>query len=107
MTVHRDRKALLDQILDEHIECRILNHPWQWHDVEEDRHTATEVVICPRCTSERLQDYRKTGPQRGLITDTRYRYVKGYLIEGIGHLTREDRGYLRLRLAAHRKRLRA
>ncbi len=82
------------------LECRNYGHSWRpvtavWI---EDERVYEEMVRCGRCRSERL----KLLDRFGMVVSSQYRYTRGYLKQGIGRLSPQDRGMLRLEAVARR-----
>ncbi len=88
------RKNVAD-VPDEFLDCRDLGHAWARPRVVEDkkfRHY-TRLVVCSRCATERIQVISLAG----MLVATSYRYATGYLLNGAGGLTVDDRAKMRLR----------
>lgn len=90
-TKKKDVSAVDEKFLD----CRDIGHSWVKLSVTEDRRakTFTREVACSRCSTERVQ----VMDLKGYILKARYRYVTGYLLDGAGRLTADDRAIMRLR----------
>lgn len=79
---------------DSQLLCRDFGHSWRPYTAEwipQHRHYV-ETLACQRCKTLRsrlLDEY-------GALLVNRYTYADGYLIEGVGRLTGDDRNHLRL-----------
>lgn len=92
------RTKQLSSIPTQYLACRSLGHNWRYFDVDE-THVDTERVLtqelhCNVCDSYKFQD---VDAETGYIERTRYRYSEGYLVHGLGRLTADDNGFIRLR----------
>jgi hypothetical protein len=79
---------------EEMIECRDLQHSWRkWatHWLPKDREYERQLK-CLRCSTIRVQRLS----ERGLLLGSSYLYVEGYLVKGMGRLSADDKGTLRL-----------
>lgn len=92
----------VEQIHDEHIECRTLQHAWRYTEVErKDRRTLEQWMLCPRCSTRKVQEIDS---RTGEIRATRYHYPEGYVIDGLGFMSKAERGSLRLRAISRKTR---
>jgi len=87
----KDVSAVDEKFLD----CRDIGHTWRKVEVTEDRKLKryTRTVACQNCTTERVQ----VMDLQGYLIKAHYRYVAGYLLDGAGYLTADDRAVMRLR----------
>lgn len=76
------------------LECRALGHAWKYFRVTSKGSYHVQVVLCSRCDATRLQTISR---RTGIIKQTRIKYNKGYVVVGLGYLSKEERGKLRLR----------
>jgi hypothetical protein len=85
-----------------HLQCRRYGHSWRpWRaEVFTRGRGYMEAVRCDRCATERTEECDRYGG----VVSAHYVYPDGYLVKGLGRLTGEDRG--QLRIAAIRRRVR-
>jgi hypothetical protein len=95
-TEPRDIADALQRMTRTQIACRARGHAWEdWRAHLFGRNGsrgAMEILRCSRCGSERQQDLDRFGT----VVKGRYVYPDGYLVKGLGRLTGEDRGLVRL-----------
>lgn len=92
------KKEKSSKVLDRHVECRVLGHSWRFFDAWKEKRNFMQTMLCRNCGTERSELISGT---TGEVLKRKYDYTQGYLLEGgLGnaHLTREDRGMLRLRM---------
>jgi hypothetical protein len=81
----------------EWLECRTYGHTWkpQAATYTKDRKAIATTQLCPRCECERhaLLDART-----GWVISSRIDYPDGYLLKGVGRMTGDAKGALRLSL---------
>jgi hypothetical protein len=84
----------VEDIPEQFILCRDLLHAWQPYDARISRkHREIERVMrCLRCATLKVQVFSLEGE----LKRSRYEYVEGYLLKGVGHLTVDDRARLRV-----------
>lgn len=89
--VKKDVSSVDEKFLD----CRDIGHNWRKIQIVEDKKNKKFVrtVACQNCTTERVQVLDNLG----YILKAHYRYVAGYLLDGAGYLTADDRAVMRLR----------
>jgi hypothetical protein len=95
-TEPRDVADALQRMTRTQIRCRARGHAWEDWQAEllgrNGSKGAVEILRCSRCGSERRQDLDRWGT----VLKGRYVYADGYLVKGLGRLTGEDRGLVRL-----------
>jgi len=76
------------------IQCRDYGHSWRphWAEALPRKQGWLQELRCERCGTTRKRILDKYGD---VITSS-YRYTDGYLFPGLGRLTAEDRGQLRI-----------
>ncbi|ADD80844.1 gp058 [Rhodococcus phage ReqiDocB7] len=89
----RPKKPTINDIPDKYVTCRALMHAWKYHTVERPRGGFIQVLVCMRCPTRKAQHILRDGS----IKKNVYLYPRDYLIPGLGFLTAEERGQLRLR----------
>lgn len=77
---------------DEHLLCRDFGHAWRPHSAERMGRGFQEALVCSRCYTVR----RRLIDNRGRMLANGYTYPEGYLVQGVGRLTGDDRNGLRL-----------
>lgn len=86
--------VLIERMTDNYLQCRDWGHSWRPYTASWD--TAERCYIsrlrCSRCRTQRV---RYIG-QAGQLLGSHYDYAAGYLVQGLGRLTGEDRAVLRL-----------
>lgn len=99
MPTRREVVAFAKSLPDPFLECRRFGHPWKAYTVGKDGPRFVETTICPRCQSTRTQVYDRGG----MIVRGKggTHYSDGYLAHGIGRITGEAKGLIRLE-AMHR-----
>jgi hypothetical protein len=88
-------EAAVNQMTFEQLECRDFGHSWKPYTARilGGRLGGYEfTLICDRCETKR---YRQIG-RTGALVKSKYDYEPGYLIHGLGQLTRDDRDEFRL-----------
>lgn len=87
-------QVAINGMVDGHLLCRDFGHSWRPWDVEyiPQRHQYVEALVCARCETVR----RRLLDEYGALLANSYSYPNGYLIEGMGRLTGDDRNDLRL-----------
>lgn len=98
MPTKTNRRSLINSIDTEYLPCRAMQqHAWKYHRVEShDRRTWAQSFVCMRCSVIRtIYVHKDTGR---LVKKAHYDYPAGYKVEGLGRLSAEDNGLLRLRL---------
>ena len=93
-----DKPQTIDDVLDEHLECRDYMHSWKPYEAKEIQkgRVVERILRCERCkTLKRQTLVIKRG--RAFLSTGSYKYAEGYLIKGIGHITQEDKAKLRFR----------
>lgn len=90
------RKKALKEVPDEYLFCRIVRHSWRYGDVDENSTPGVYIqeMICPLCGTRKYQDI---DAHNGRLLNTRMHYEKDYLLKGLGRMTADDNGLLRLR----------
>lgn len=88
----------IDDVRDEHLECRDYMHSWQPYEAKEVRRgrIVERVLRCERCKTLKKQTLVIKHGKAFLSTGS-YKYAEGYLIKGMGHVTQEDKAKLRFR----------
>jgi hypothetical protein len=91
----RDRKAALGKLNPEFFQCRDLHHDDKeltWTAINSPIRGYEQVIRCDTCKRERVRLFN-----RNYVFQYGYtrRYERGYLLEGIGRMTAEDKAYLR------------
>lgn len=83
----------------EHIQCRDFGHSWRPFSAQINGklNIIVEQLRCARCTTLRV---RHLG-MRGQLLDSKYDYVEGYTVKGMGRLTGSDRDVIRLASVRH------
>lgn len=82
-----------EQLPDKYLHCRELGHLWRpWKAGHHPDGGYTRTLRCTRCRTKREQELS----ERGMVMTSRYIHPEGYLSEGIGRITGEGRGLLRL-----------
>lgn len=87
-------KTIAD-ISDTFLACRDFGHAWRPHDVRIDKKYAEihRVFACLHgCGTERTQVLS----QQGYIVRNFYAYAEGYVLNGVGRLSAEDRAEIRM-----------
>lgn len=74
------------------LQCRDFGHGWQPYTARRVAEGYESVLRCARCWTVRV---RLIG-MRGQVLRTGYDYPDGYRVHGLGQLTGDDRGRLRL-----------
>jgi hypothetical protein len=92
MPTRRQVQKFASTLSDPFLSCRRYGHPWKDYTVERDGPRYKVTVICPSCESTRTQ----TLDRNGMILNTVPHYSKGYLAHGIGRISGEAKGVLRL-----------
>lgn len=90
---HKHRKALAE-IRPEHLECRDLLHAWRHYSAKRVGKGFEETLQCSRCILQKTRKYNSKGE---IVGSSRYHYPPGYVIPGLGRLSKEERGEIRLR----------
>ena len=85
--------ASIDDIHEEHIECRAWGHGWKPYDVEKDGRKLIQVLACFRCETLR-RDFLNG---QYVKIKVRYSYAEGYLVKGLHGLTKQQKGELAVR----------
>ena len=88
----------IDDVREEHLECRDYMHSWQPYQAKEIQkgRVVERVLRCERCKTLKKQTLViKRG--RAFLSSGSYKYAEGYLIKGMGHVTQEDKAKLRFR----------
>ena len=75
-------------------ECRLYGHAWNTESVGFSSKSIEEGLVCTRCSTERINQLQR---RTGIITNSRYKYPKGYLMPTGEKFGREERGQLRVR----------
>jgi hypothetical protein len=77
-----------------HRQCRDYGHAWRprWAQWLPRKAGLEQGLECGRCGTQRW----RTLTRHGDVLTSRYVYPEGYRIEGLGRLTGEDRGTLRV-----------
>ena len=88
----------IDDVLEEHLECRDYMHSWKPFSAKEIQkgRVVERVLRCERCKTLKKQTLVIKRGHAFLSTGS-YKYVDGYLIKGMGHVTQEDKAKLRFR----------
>jgi hypothetical protein len=92
------KSQTVDDVLDEHLECRDYMHSWKPYSAKEVQkgRVVERVLRCERCKTLKKQTLViKRG--RAFLSTGSYKYSQGYLIKGMGHITQEDKAKLRFR----------
>jgi hypothetical protein len=91
----QDVAELAQDWTDEILECRTYGHKWTPHRAQHVKQYRYFYVIqlCPRCLTTRHMEISEAG---GEVFDTWYEYPDGYLTKGLGRITGDARGQLRL-----------
>jgi len=78
----------------EHIQCRDFGHSWRPYSARwmPTFNQYESQLICNRCTTIRTRFMSRTGA----LLDSKYDYVEGYTVKGMGRLTGHDRDIIRL-----------
>lgn len=93
MVTRRQVAAFAETLSESHLECRQFGHAWRAYTVDKDGPRYRVTTICPRCEAKRVQ----TIDSRGMVVGhTNLRYPDGYLAHGIGRITGEAKGVVRL-----------
>lgn len=88
-------RAWAETLPERFLECRDMNHSWRRFNVGRHKSGGFERTLrCSRCRSRKIQHVS----DGGLILGSRYEHSDGYLAEGLGRLTGDSRGQLRLAL---------
>lgn len=84
----------IGQLSDGQLLCRDFGHSWRPYTARwiAQRRQYEEALRCTRCKTMRLRLISESGE----LLANRYRYADGYLVEGIGRLTGDDRDALRV-----------
>ena len=89
-----DLDAAIGSMPDSHLHCRDYGHSWRaftaaWNAKER---AYDQTLRCTRCRAlrSRLLD------SHGNVLNTNYTYPDSYLVRGMGRLTGDDRGMVRL-----------
>lgn len=94
----RDPDFSLDKAIgampETHLHCRDYGHSWRpftarWVAAQR---AYEQSLRCTRCRAQRHRVLDSTGE----ILNTHYTYPDHYLVQGMGRLTGEDKGYVRL-----------
>lgn len=88
-------RPLIDKILPDHLECRDMMHAWQPYDVVVEGKKFHQTVQCSRCTYQKTRTLSDTG--KVLKKWGKPVYPEGYIIKGLGFLTKEERDEIRMR----------
>jgi hypothetical protein len=99
----REHQAAMAEVRDfaeslpeKYLYCREMGHNWRPFSAgryrDEDGGGFERVLRCTRCRCKRFQ----TISQRGLIVGSKYEHPEGYLHKGMGPITGEGRGVIRL-----------
>lgn len=93
MPTRREVAAFAKSLPDPYLECRRFGHPWKAYTVDKDGPRFVETTQCPRCESTRTQVLDRRGM---IVGHANVNYSDGYLAHGIGRITGEAKGILRL-----------
>lgn len=91
------RKAV-NNILPEHLECRDLQHSWRPYTVKRRGRVYIQTLQCSRCITQKT---RKITDKGRVVGTPVYHYPPGYVVHGLGHMTAEERGEVRMRSMLH------
>jgi len=87
-------RELAEGMSDKFLQCRELTHNWLPFNVGRHRDGGYERTLrCSRCRTRKIQHLDINGM---LIGSPRYEHAEGYLVEGMGRITSEGRGMLRV-----------
>lgn len=89
-----DVDAAIAAMRQTHLQCRDFGHSWRPMAVERipQRRQWLQALRCVRCRTVRQRLLDEYGHQ----LSAQYIYAKGYVVNGLGRLTGEDRDHLRL-----------
>jgi hypothetical protein len=78
----------------DNLHCRDYGHSWRPHDVHvlARKQGYVQELLCARCGTSRIRAMDRWG----MIIASQYRHADGYLISGLGRLSMEDRGVIRV-----------
>ncbi len=76
-----------------YLECRQYGHAWKAYTVDKDGPRYVVTTVCPRCESKRVQTLDRTGM---IVGHAHVTYSPGYLAHGIGRITGQAKGVIRL-----------
>lgn len=87
-------KAALAQMRPEYAHCRDYGHQWNPLNVYDVGRSYERLLRCGRCGTQCSQEITKKGGR--LVGGRRYTYPDDYQIKGMGYVSAEDRGFVRL-----------
>jgi hypothetical protein len=95
-TEPRDVADALQRMTEQQVQCRDYGHSWKpWRAELFGKGGAKgyeRALRCARCGTERWQTLTRYGE----VVSGHYIYPDGYLVKGLGRLTGEDRGLVRI-----------
>jgi len=99
VTATKEKTKTIDDVREEHLECRDHMHSWEPYNARELKRgkVVERILRCERCkTLKRQTLVIKRG--RAFLSAGSYKYAEGYLIKGMGHVSQDDRAKLRFRI---------
>jgi hypothetical protein len=89
-----DVRGVVDQMPDEYVECRELNHLWRPYDVHYNAkyHTYDRTLRCYRCLTRKHQELS----ERGHVLRSSYSYPEDYQLKNLGRIAGDARDVVRL-----------
>lgn len=89
-----DIRDIVNDLTEQYLLCRTYGHAWkpQGAVYSKDRRTIHTTQICA-CESDRYQDL---DGRNGAVIKSHINYSEGYLIKGLGRVTGDAKGVIRL-----------
>jgi hypothetical protein len=88
-----DVEKAVDRMQAAHVHCRDYGHNWGPHQAQKVKGGWERVLRCRSCYSMQIQLLNARGD---IVKKPNRIYPPGYLMQGLGRLTGEDKGYVRL-----------